>query len=590
MEPNPTSIEKLRQAEARLQSIIDYNITGICFADAEGTITEANDVFLKTFGFTRDDISNGKLNWRAMTRPQHRHLDDQALEKLKSAGVCAPFDKECHRKDGSCTSVLFSAAFVSDSHSEMVCFSFDLSEYKFAQARVNYFAYHDALTNLPNHTLFKDRLEKALAFTRRNEQILAVMLVNVDRFKTINDTLGYVTADQLLREVGERIVGCVRESDTVSRLGGDEFALLLTQVNRAEDAAKIAQNIREALSAPFRFHDQELFVTTSIGISLYPSDAKDTVSLLKSAGTALHRAKEQDGNNYQFYTSGRTTTALRQLVLENNMRPGLERDEFVIYYQPQVNLQSCRLVGIEALVRWQHPGLGLLYPAEFIPIAEKSALIAAIGNWTLRNACLQSKAWRDAGFDPLRIGVNVSARQFQQPNLIESIARVLEETDLEPYLLDLELTEGSIMRDPEQAITKLHELKSMGVQISIDDFGTGYSSLNYLKRFPIDTLKIDKSFVTEINSDPEDAAIVNSIITLAHALKLNVIAEGVETEEQLEYLRALGCDEVQGFLFSKALSVDELTKLLAERRRVGAPKNCDTTKLPGLASIVEQTR
>ena len=419
-----------------------------------------------------------------MTAQEYRHLDDHAIERMKVTGTCAPFAKECTRKDGSRVPVLFSAALVSGSETELVCFSLDLTEYKQAEEKVNYFAYHDALTNLPNQELFKDRLKHALIAAERTEQMLAVVLVDLDRFATINDTLGYVTADQVLREVAKRIVACVRESDTVARFGGDDFALLLTEINHPEDAAKIARHIQESLSAPFNFDEQELFLTSSIGISLNPDDAKDAVTLLKSAGTALNRAKELDGNNYQFYTAGRTTKALRQLVLEHNLRPGLEREEFIIHYQPQVNIQSFQLVAMEALVRWEHPALGLLYPSEFIGLAEDSGLIVSIGEWVLRTACLQSKAWQDAGFDPLRVAVNLSARQFQQPSLVESVAQILKETGLDPNLLELELTEGSIMKDPNQAIRKLHELKAMGIHISVDDFGTGYSSLNYLKRFP----------------------------------------------------------------------------------------------------------
>ena len=451
-------------------------------------------------------------------------------------------------------------------------------------------SHHDSVTNLPNQELFKDRLQQALALSRRNEQMLGVMLVSLDRFKTIHDTLGYVTADQLLREVAERVTECVRDSDTVARFGSDEFALLLTELNRAEDAAKIAQNIKTALSPAFEFDNQELFVTTSIGISLFPYDAKDTVTLLKNAGTALSRAKEQDGNNYEFYTSGRTTRALRQLVLENNMRPALERGEFVLYYQPQVNIQTLQMVGMEALIRWKHPGLGLLLPGEFISVAEDCGLIVALGDWVLREACMQSKAWQDAGFESLRVAVNLSARQFQQPKLVETVAEILEQTGLDSRFLELELTEGSVMKDPDLAIGKLHELKAMGIKISIDDFGTGYSSLSYLKRFPIDTLKIDQSFVRDINTDADDAAIVAAIITLAHTLKLSVIAEGVETKTQLEHLRRLNCDDAQGFLFCKPLSVEDFTRRLMERLSLTSRKKYDTSPLPNLANARHGTR
>lgn len=585
---DPARLEALSQCEARLSSAFEHSITGICFANLDGLVTEANEAFLKIVGYGREDLCSGKLGWREMTAPEYRHLDNHAIERMKVTGTCGPFAKECTRKDGSRVPVLFSAALVSGSETELVCFSLDLTEYKHAEEKVNYFAYHDALTNLPNQELFKDRLKHALVVAGRTEQMLAVVLVDLDRFAIINDTLGYVTADQVLREVAKRIVSCVRESDTVARFGGDDFALLLPEINHPEDAARVARHIQECLSAPFNFDEQELFLTSSIGISFNPVDAKDAVSLLKSAGTALNRAKELDGNNYQFYTAGRTTKALRQLVLENNLRPGLERDEFIIHYQPQVNIQSFQLVAMEALVRWEHPALGLLHPSEFIGLAEDSGLIVSIGEWVLRTACLQSKAWQDSGFDPLRVAVNLSARQFQQPGLVESVTQILKDTGLNPTFLELELTEGSIMKDPNQAIRKLYELKAMGIHISVDDFGTGYSSLNYLKRFPIDTLKVDQSFVKDINTDPDNEAIVSAIITLAHALKLNVIAEGVETHQQLESLRALKCDEAQGFLFSRPLAVAEFTDLLAERLSLGIPKDYTTTQLPSLLNVLQQ--
>jgi diguanylate cyclase (GGDEF)-like protein len=452
------------------------------------------------------------------------------------------------------------------------------------------FANHDSITSLPNQELFKDRLQQAVTLSRRHEELLAVMLVSLDRFKAINDTLGYVASDQLLAEIAARVVACVRESDTVARFGNDEFALLLTHLNRAEDAAKVAQAISASLSSPFSFADQELFVTASIGISLFPYDARDTVTLLKHAGTALNRSQEQDGNNYQFYTSGRTTKALKQLVLENNLRPAIEHGEFFLQYQPQVDMESFQVVGAEALVRWQHPGLGLLHPGEFIQVAEESGLIVALGEWVLRAACAQSKTWQDAGFEPFRTAVNLSARQFQQPRLVEKVGQILSETGFNPRYLELELTEGSVMKDPKEAIVKLEALKAMGLGISIDDFGTGYSSLSYLKRFPIDTLKIDRSFVKEIDTDADDAEIVAAIIKLAHALRLNVIAEGVETEGQLHHLRRLGCDEVQGFLFGKPQTVQDFTELLTERLGFRSPRSYDTNPIPDLATVLQGQR
>jgi EAL domain-containing protein (putative c-di-GMP-specific phosphodiesterase class I) len=360
----------------------------------------------------------------------------------------------------------------------------------------------------------------------------------------------------------------VRESDTVARFGGDEFAILLTQISRAQDAASVAQAVKQTLDQAFIFDDQEIFVSSSIGISLHPQDGRDTAGLLKTAGVALDRAKMQGGNNYQFYTAGGTTRALKQLVLESNLRSALERSEFFVQYQPQVAIQDFHLVGMEALVRWQHPSLGVLYPGEFITLTEENGMIIALGDWILRTACAQNKLWQDAGLTPMCLSVNFSARQFQQPTFIADVSQILKDTNLDPRWLELELTESSIMKDPEEAIEKLHELKLMGIKVAIDDFGTGYSSLNYLKRFPIDTLKIDKSFVSDVCKDPHDTSIVRAIINLGHALDLTVIAEGVETKEQLQYLSALECDVVQGFLFSKALSAAAFEELLIEQASV----------------------
>jgi diguanylate cyclase (GGDEF)-like protein/PAS domain S-box-containing protein len=578
-----------KKSDARLRRIVDSNMMGIIVSDHRSNIIEANDAFLKMVGYTLDDIPSGELRLADITPPEHRRLDEQALEKIEASGACTPFEKEYIRKDGSRVPVLFCAALLEESQQGLICFVLDLTEYKKGQEKINYLAYHDALTDLPNQVLFKDRLQQALALACRSEQMLAVMLINLDRFNTINDTLGYAAGDRFLQEVAERLIICVRESDTVARFGGDEFALILTQINRTEDAAKIAQDIKEAFNRPFDFNNQEIFITISIGIGLYPYDGKDIPNLLKSAGAALCRAKEQDGNNYQFYTAGRTTMALKQLLLENNLRPGLARGEFIIQYQPQVNIHTGQLVGMEALVRWQHPVLGLLLPAEFIHLAEDSGLITSIGEWVLRTACMQNKCWQNAGFDPLRMAVNLSARQFQLPKLVETVAQILKETELEPGCLELELTEGSIMKNPEQAIGKLHQLKRMGIKIAVDDFGTGYSSLSYLKRFPIDTLKIDRSFIIEISTNSADAAIVRAIITLARALELNVIAEGVENFEQLEFLRLLECDEVQGFLFSKSLSAEDFEQLLMERRRFNSRGDYSTTRLPSLSNNFQMT-
>jgi diguanylate cyclase (GGDEF)-like protein/PAS domain S-box-containing protein len=552
------------KVDAALRHLVATNLVAILFTDLAGNILDADESFLNLLGYTSTNLPRSIHD---LTPPEHHRLDEEAFEKLMAFGACAPFEKDLLKQDGTPVPVLFGAALHEE---EVTCFIVDLSQNKQTQEKLNHLAYHDALTDLPNQVLFKDRLKQAIALSRRNDQLQAVLLLNVDRFKTINDSLGYTAGDRLLQSVAQRLTSCVRESDTVARFGGDEFAILLTQIPRAQDAANVARAIKQTLDQAFLFEDQEIFVSSSIGISLYPQDGRDTGGLLKTAGAALDRAKMQGGNNFQFYTAGGTTRALKQLVLESNLRPGLERSEFFVQYQPQVDIRGFHLVGMEALVRWQHPGLGLLYPNEFISLAEDSGLIILLGDFVMRNACAQSKAWQDAGLTPLTVSVNFSARQFQQPTFITDVARILKDTNLDPRWLELELTESSIMKDPEEAIEKLHELKLMGIRVAIDDFGTGYSSLNYLKRFPIDTLKIDKSFVADLCKDPHDTAIVRAIINLGHALDLTVIAEGVETKEQLQYLSALECDVVQGFLFSKAISAPAFEELLVEQRRVAA--------------------
>jgi diguanylate cyclase (GGDEF)-like protein/PAS domain S-box-containing protein len=562
--------------DAALRRFIDMNLIGVLFTDLAGKIIDADDSFLAVLGCAREELPQ---TLRELTSPEHHRLDEEAFEKLMAFGACAPFEKDLVRPDGSTIPVLFGAAL----HDEQIaCFVVDLSQNKQAQEKLNHLAYHDALTDLPNQVLFKDRLKQAIAYSRRSDQTHAVLLLNLDRFKTVNDSLGYTAGDRLLQSVAQRLTGCVRESDTVARFGSDEFAILLTQIARPQDAANAARAIKEVLDQAFIFDEQEVFISTSIGISLYPHDDRDTAGLLKSAGAALQRAKVEGGNNYQFYTAGGTTRALKQLVLESNLRGALDRSEFVVHYQPQVTIPDFHLVGMEALVRWRHPSLGLLYPSEFVPLAEDSGLILALGEWVMRDACLQNKAWQDAGLAPMRLSVNFSARQFQQPSFISSVAEILKETNLDPRWLEFEITESSIMKEPEQAIEKLHELKLMGIRVAIDDFGTGYSSLNYLKRFPIDTLKIDKTFVADVCKDPHDTAIVRAIITLGHALDLTVIAEGVETQEQLRYLSSLGCDVVQGFLFSKSLPAPVFEELLLEQRRAAASStNHDTSPLVG---------
>jgi len=429
-------------------------------------------------------------------------------------------------------------------------------------AEVDRLAYYDTVTQLPNRALFEDRLAQAVAVAKSNDQSLGVLFISLDQFKKVNDTLGHGPGDTLLHEFGEGLKSCINETDTVARFGSDEFALLQTQIEGTKDVIETIGALSQVLKFPFVINGQELFATASVGVSLFPLDGDDGQTLLKNAGAALYKAKRSGGANYQFYTADMHDLASRRLALETSLRRAIQNEEFLIHYQPRVSVDSLEITGVEALVRWQHPQLGLISPAEFVPLAEDTGLIVPIGEWVLRQACLQSKAWQSQGFAPIQMAVNICARQFHDHDLAETVIRILDETNLAPQHLELELTESSIMRNLEVAAAVLGRLKSMGVNISIDDFGTGFSSLASLKRLPIDALKIDKSFVSDATTDPDDAALVMAIITLAHNLRLKVIAEGVETEEQLRFLQLLRCDEIQGNLFSKPLAADAFVSLL----------------------------
>ncbi len=429
-------------------------------------------------------------------------------------------------------------------------------------AEVNRLAYNDTLTSLPNRTLFKDRLEQAIVVAQRAGVLLGILFISVDKLKKVNDTLGHLAGDQLLKQVAGRLRSCVTESDTVARLRGDEFAVMLTHIDGTKDAMEVIGSIREALNSPFKLDAQELFATVSIGVSLFPHDGKEKQSLLKNADSALYRARKSGGDTYRFYTDDMNSKASKQFALEASLRSAIDNQEFVMHYQPRLAVDSLKITGVEALVRWQHPQLGLLSPAEFIPLAEDNGLILPIGEWVLRTACRQNRNWQQRSFAAMRVGVNVSALQFQQPHLAERVLQILEETGLAPEYLDLELTENSIM-GTESTIEVLSRLKAMGVTISIDDFGTGFSSLSYLKRLPIDALKIDQSFIRDVTTDPDAAALVMAIVTLAHNLRLQVVAEGVETQEQLRLLHLLRCDEAEGHFFSKPLPAEALEQVLA---------------------------
>jgi diguanylate cyclase (GGDEF)-like protein len=435
-------------------------------------------------------------------------------------------------------------------------------EIQAAKDKLENLVHHDTLTGLPNRALLQDRLGQAIELARRQGRQLALMFMDLDQFKHVNDSLGHPMGDQLLQSVAQRLVGCVRQSDTVSRQGGDEFVLLLPYIEHAEDAALSAQKVLAALEPPHHLDEHDLHIGASIGISIYPDDGRDAETLIKCADTAMYDAKESGRNTYKFFEPHMNAQAVQRQSIEASLRLALERQEFVLHYQPKIDLQSGTTIGVEALIRWQHPQRGLLAPAQFVPIAEDCGLIQPIGRWVLREACLQARAWQDAGLPPITVAVNTSAPEFQAKDFLEDIHAALEASRLEPRYLELELTESILMRDAEATKSVLHALADLGIKLAIDDFGTGYSSLSYLRKFPIDTLKIDQSFVNRMLGNADDAAIVSAVISMAKALRLHVIAEGVETPEQVAFLVAQHCDEGQGYHFGRPVAAEALATLL----------------------------
>ena len=440
----------------------------------------------------------------------------------------------------------------------------EIAERRQTQERLHYLAHHDALTDMPNRVLFVERLKQALARAQGRKHVVAVLFIDLDRFKLVNDTLGHEAGDQLLRTVAANLLSCIRDGDAVARFGGDEFAVFLNDVSTFEDVPPLAQKFLDALAAPFNLEGTEFFVTSSIGISLFPSDGSDTQTLMKNADTAMYRAKQQGGNNFQFYKADMNSQSRKQLETNNLLRQALQKDEFVLHYQPQFDLKNGTIVGVEALIHWAPAGLTVVPPEEFIPLLEENGLIVPVGEWVLRTACAEHHRWCQAGSPGIRIAVNASARQLTEGDLLGAIARIIEECPLLPGLLEIEITETLLLQNMPLAIERLKVLASMGVGVAMDDFGTGYSSLGYLRQLPIDVLKIDEIFIRDINHNPADAAIVQAIITMAHSMNMKVVAEGVKSREQAELLRAQGCDFAQGFYFSLPLPGNEIERLLRE--------------------------
>ncbi len=559
--------EKRAEEQLRLAGeVFQSSGEAIVITDSDMCIVSVNPAFTTVTGYTAEDAV-GQTPYSLSPGIRSQEREREIWERVWHEGYWQGeiWDR---RRNGDVYPKWLAVSVVRDANGRPVnyieIFS-DVSERKEREERVRHLAHHDFLTDLPNRVLLNDRITQAISLAERNHTQVAVMFLDLDRFKNVNDSLGHTVGDKLLQEVGLRLRGCMRASDTVSRQGGDEFVILMPDMDDAADIARAAQKVLDSVAHPYAIDGHELVSTPSIGISVYPADGRDVESLLKNADAAMYHAKESGRNNYQFFTQDMNTRALERLSLERSLRRAIERGELRLHYQPQYDVRSGRIVGVEALIRWEHPDLGLIPPGRFIPFAEDTRLILPVGEWVLREACRQNRAWQNQGLPAVRVAVNISPLQFHDAAFATTVQAALSETGLESRWLELEVTESVIMQDVERVTESLEQLKSLGLELAIDDFGTGYSSLSYLKRFPIDKLKIDQSFVRDISFDNDDAAITSAIIGLTRNLGLRTIAEGVETREQLEFLQAHGCDEAQGFWFSKPLTAEECTALLGSQ-------------------------
>ena len=569
-------ITQQRRTEQELRmaaTVFDHSTSAILVADPQGHIVQVNEAFTRISGHAGQAVLNRHATLLAANREEARRLSDM-LERLEQSGRWEG-ELTLKRSSGAPFAAWLGITAVPDGAGHLanyVCFFSDMSERKASEQHIHRLAYYDALTLLPNRTLFQERLQQALQNAARQEHWVALMFLDLDRFKPINDSLGHAAGDLLLKDVALRLSGCVGRDDTVARMGGDEFTLLLGGLKDGREAHRrgiaLARRILASLAHPFIIHGREFFISASIGIALSPRDGSQPSLLMKNADTAMYHAKEQGRDNYQFYQADMNATALQRLELESDLRHAIDEGQLLLYYQPQLDTAERRLTGVEALLRWQHPRRGLVTPGEFIPMLEELGLVVQVGEWVLTEACRQVRAWQEQGLDVPKVSVNLSARQFADGMLGTRISDILASTGLPPSCLELELTESILMRDVGAAMQVLTVLKQMGLSIAVDDFGTGYSSLNYLKQFPINVLKIDRSFVDGLPDGEQDAQIARAIIAMAHSLHLTVTAEGVETREQLDFLREHGCHEFQGFLLSRPLSARALEERLRSQEGI----------------------
>lgn len=563
-------ISEMRASEEQMRllaRVFENTVEGIMVTNVDGVIEMVNDAFGAITGYKQEQAIGKKPSMLSSGRHDVRFYEHM-WKDLESRGHWQG-EVWNRRKNGEAYPEWLNITGIQDQQGKITHYVgvfHDITEAKRSEERITHQAYHDALTGLPNRSLFNDRLAMAVAQAQRNAQGVAILFLDLDNFKNINDSLGHATGDILLQAVAHRLLGLVREEDSVARLGGDEFIMLLQGAVDPEFIVYVAERVLEAFKKPFIIKDRELYVTASIGIAMYPHDGRDPEVLVSCADLAMFRAKEEGRNKYKLFKPAMNDKVQRRMSLESDLRKALERQEFEVFYQPKVDIEHEQMVGVEALVRWRRPGHGLVPPDEFIPICEETGLIVPLGAWVLEQACRTTRQWHDQGYDNLHVAVNLSPRQFQDQKLVERIRQILQQTGLSPHRLELEVTESVVMHSVEDAILTMRALTDLGLRLSMDDFGRGYSSLYHLKRFPMSTLKIDRSFVADVANDPDDASIVDTIISMSRSLNLQVVAEGVETKEQLDFLRQRHCDQMQGYYFSKPLCCDDLAELLAKSR------------------------
>ena len=557
-----------QQQMQKLSSAIDQSADSVIITDRYGYIEYVNPAFEKVTGYATDEVIGKSTS--ILRSGQHDDAFYQNLWEEIEAGKSFHEVFINRRKDGSLYYEQKTISPLLDDNNDITFFistGKDVTEQINTRKRLAYVTNHDVLTGLPNRSLYIDRLTQSISRARWNNRVVAVLFLDLDRFKHINETLGYDAGDYFLKVVARRLGKCVRDGDTVARLGDDEFAIILEDLKHENDIPFIVKKIFEAMEQPLKFNGHELFITLSIGVSMYPNDGDDASTLIQCADISIHRAKEGGTRNYQFYSNDLSYKTVDSLIMESDLRRAVEREEFVLHYQPQISLDSDAILGVEALIRWQHPELGLIPPIKFIPLLEETGMIVEVGKWVLQESCRQGTEWIQSGIANLRVSVNLSAVQFANDELTDTVREVLEISAFPANRLELEITESTVMQNPDEAINVLKEFHTMGVRTSIDDFGTGYSSLSYLTHFPLNTLKVDRSFVSNMSESKQHAAIVISIVNLAHNLGLNVIAEGVEKDEEKRFLQECNCNEMQGYLFSPPVDSEELTAMLKKYRK-----------------------